>query len=245
MTRPLATMLLILTNGHLLLFSSQVMSEIPYLCLSMAALWAFEKGDEDHLSWLIGGLLLAFLAYQARSVGISLVVTLAALLYFRHRFYAAALGVTVVVIAMSLKSSAYTSVLLSVDPYRPEKGILTLWQFAERIWTNILIYTLAEIPKALYFPLLDPEWQRVVWALIPFIVVLFTNVLLAYGLWRGLRNCDAWAFYLVAYGVTILCWPQAWSDKRFLVPVIPLMYWAMVNGAADIYAKIERKWNHG
>ena len=54
----------------------------------------------------------------------------------------------------------------------------------------------------------------------------------------GIRRKELPAVYLTCYLGLHLCWPQVWSDIRFLLPVIPLLFYAVLSSAAHLIARI-------
>ena len=218
--RPFLVALFCATSAHLLKMSHEVMSEIPYLAVSLGALLAYSRyqSGRAHL-WILGAFGLAAAAFYVRTVGIALLGSLVLVSLLRREWVRAsglAVASAVLCLPRVLGGSIYSNLLLSVDPYRPEAGVLGFAGVLSRLWTNTQTYGLHIIPEAI-LPV-GFEWVGP----IPTLIVLWW---IARGFWRKSLP----EVYLAAYLGVILLWPQVWSDVRFLVPVIPLLFWAVVD----------------
>ena len=157
----LLTCLLCLSSVALLDFSHQVMSEIPYLAASLLALLLLDRARS--IRTLLFAVLALMGAYYIRTAGITLVAAGIAFLALNRRYKDAGIvAVLAVLLALpwSLRNAAiggtnYLRQLLSVNPYRPEEGVLTLGGFFERLFANVQIYGLREIPRA-FLPTVTP-----------------------------------------------------------------------------------------
>ena len=234
----LSVTLLCLVSPPMLDFSHQVMSEIPFLTVSLIALLLLERaGSVRKKGALIWAILAAMAAYYIRTAGVVLVGT--GIVYFAlHRRYAQAatlaVGSALLALPWSFRNAAlggtdYLNQLLSINPYRPQEGLLTLPTFVERIVANLGKYGLQEIPRV-FLPSLvaTPSW----------ILGIGVGALLIHALVTGLRRKELPAVYLTCYLGLHLCWPQVWSDIRFLLPAIPLLFYAVLSSAAHLIARL-------
>ena len=78
---------LVALSSALVYYSHWVLSDPLFLALTLAALWALQRADEEgaHPGWLVGGVTAAGLAYFTRSAGLPLLVAIAGWLAYRRR----------------------------------------------------------------------------------------------------------------------------------------------------------------
>lgn len=225
---------LCLVSPPLLDFSHQVMSEIPFLTFSLLALVLLHRAHCAESPY--GPLALATVAiaaaYHIRSAGILLVGT-AVLFFFLHKKWKEAgivaggsflLALPWQIRTSALGSNEYIRSLLSINPYRPEQGALTFPTLIERIGANFEIYGLHVIPR-----IFVPSFGEVN----AFIGLVFSGLIL-YALIAGLMKRHLLAVYLACYLGLHMLWPQTWSDTRFLVPAIPMLFYAALASVAEL-----------
>jgi|GEM_PF-5309695 len=171
-----------LTLIPVLEFGHYVMSEIPYLLLSLLALAAFDRirsegGDAPgarRLRMVLWCALAAAATFYTRSVGLSVWAALGLGLLLRRDvswrergIFAAASAVLVlpwILRSMLGPPNPYFRQLVQVSPFYPEYGILTAGGWLQRIWDNVRIYLGGEIPTLLTPGIFrwtyDPPTQR-------------------------------------------------------------------------------------
>ena len=149
---------LCLVSPPLLDYSHQVMSEIPYLAFSLAALLLLQRAQASRAwSALALATIAAMAAYYVRSAGIVLVGAGAGFLLLHKRWREAGLmaaGSFLLALPWHLRNAAhggspYIDQLLSINPYRPWLGPLTLPALVERIAANLELYGLYIVPDIL------------------------------------------------------------------------------------------------
>lgn len=242
---------LTILSPHLLEYSHQIMSEVPYLCVSLLSLFvlrifAGNKGIFKN-TWLITGLLLMMLSYYTRSIGITLVG--ATVLYFLlQKRYAQAifLATSAFILALpwfirnsNLGGDTYMEKLLLVNPYYTEMGRLTITSLIERVKTNLGIYLLQGLPRLVLPSLsqLDTSRQTAIKYLLTSGIIILVG---GYALIRYLRQKDILALYFIFFFGICLLWPQVWSDIRFILPVVPLIWFFLVSGASDLIGHLNK-----
>ncbi len=227
--------------GPLLLhYSHQVMSEAPFLAVSMVALWLLQRGVGrqgvlDNRPLLIG-FACAMLAYYIRSIGITLLgATIVYLLLQRdvRRGLIFAGASFVAWLPWTLRNSAvgggvYFKVLFQVNPYYPDQGMLDLYGVIDRLLYNGSAYLNTELPRLLW-PFFSSEGEFGP-------VSVFVVMLAAYTLMQAVRfRRDLLLVLYTAFtlGVALLWF---WIDVRFLFGVVPLLIYFAVRAVNDLAA---------
>jgi 4-amino-4-deoxy-L-arabinose transferase-like glycosyltransferase len=211
-------------NPLLLDYSHWVLSEAPFVCLTLAGLWALESVDDDNPRlWL--ALLAAALAFYTRTTGAVLLLTVLGFHALGLRWAHAGRGLAVTVVAVgawvawvaravSGGATGYGSDFLRLDPYRPELGDIGIGGLLARILVNAREYASSELPQAL---------GGGGWAPLAIVVAFGVLGLAIVAWWRGVRKAGAVELFVVLYAGLMLVWPPVWSDGRFLLPLLPLI----------------------
>ena len=235
---------LCIMNGHLLEFSTILMSEVPYLLFfsiallcHLGALRADASGSTTRW-WLVGLVCASVSMVYMRSAGLITVFAMAAHMAWRkHRAWAFTLAVTVIVsqIPWQVRSAGigpnpYGEQLMQVNPYHPEMGRMTASSWAHRIGENMVRYALREIPNSV-FPwttrkldtALQPteEW--------PWMVLCLPLLFAGWWFLRRDRSLIG-AILLCSFGVLML-WPPVWAGPRFMLALVPVVVFLVLNGA--------------
>ena len=231
-------------SGHqfgplLLHFSHQVMSEAPFLTVSLAALWLLQRGVQREGIWcnraLLAGFVLAMLAYYIRSVGITLLGAVIVYLFlqrdvrrgvvFSAAFFLAWLPWTLRNRAVG-GGGVYLKQLIQINPYYPDQGLLDVAGFVGRLTGNGAAYLNVELPRLLW----------------PFFsgsggfgpISVFIVLLVAYTLMQALRfRRDVLLVLYTAFTIGVaLLW--FWVDARFLFGIVPLFIYFAVRAVSDL-----------
>lgn len=229
---------LCLISTPLLDYSHQVMSEIPFVPFALLGLILIQRAHENESTrTLLFAILAMIAAYYIRSAGVVLVGT--GILFFAlHQKWKEAGIVAGVSFLLALPwqirnralgGTDYINQLLSVDPYRPDAGMLTFGALIERLTSNIEIYGLYIIPKV-FVPSVAIEPN--------FILGLIFSGLVLYYIITGLRDHQLPAIFLICYIGLYLLWPRVWSDIRFLIPAIPILFYALLSSVSNLVQKI-------
>jgi hypothetical protein len=198
-----------------------ILSDVPFWCFTIIALWAFEKLQRDDWRRFAVAAAAVLLAYFTRSAGLPLV--LAALLWLAWRAHwrqLAALAALMVVPAAlwwlrarAFGPAGYASEFWLINPYMPDAGTIGAADAVDRVLANLGKYTGIHLPSLLGG---GPS------PLLHFIGV--SAFLLAVPGWLlRLRRGRVADLFLPAYLGLILLWPAVWSGERFLLPVLPLL----------------------
>ena len=191
-------------------------------------------------AWILLAIVAIIAAYYIRSAGIILIAT--GIIFFAlHKKWkeAGLIAICCFLLALpyqirnaSLGGTPYIEQLLSINPYRPEEGMLTFTALIERILANLDLYGLLVIPYILLPFSIDTDSF--------FGVGLFFSALVLYALIVGLIKRHLLIVYLTCYLGLYILWPQIWSDTRFLVPAIPILFYAILTSMDELLRLLAR-----
>ncbi|MCE5270285.1 glycosyltransferase family 39 protein [bacterium] len=240
-------------NPVLVDFSHWVLSEEAFLCFSLLALYflteATRGGGEVRFGrtfWL-AVVCLAFTAH-IRSIGVAFVG--GGMLYFMVRRQWKALAVFFLAVAalmapwtirnhlVSTENSAVASAFMMIDPYKPELGTITAADLARRIMHNISTYGGFDSARVVLGS--ESLWALSVPAVFLAVVVslLVVTGLLGRIVKHGMGLLEAYFSFFLCI---VLVWPDAWSDVRFIMPLIPLMLFYLAT-AVELIVGLVRPW---
>ena len=262
----LAGTFLIAFNPMILLYSTEVLSDIPFALCIIAFFFAFDKfaeapPDKKKIFWLV---LIVTCGILVREVGISLLASALVYLLMKKEYKKAIILFelpVIVYIAWFVRNEwlvagtehpGLTNRMIYFHHYFTAEGESFFNEFLGRITANAGIY-LALFGKLLFAPLYgnffydvlyrsDPSvlsMARFVDAVrIPMFVLTFG--VSACGLYADFRGSAAAALkwiFLVIYGVIILMYPI--NDIRFLLPYMILMAYYFVIGGAWLIGMVK------
>ncbi len=248
-----APVMLFAVNAGTLYYANDVMSEMPYICVSFGALLYWQKaitpwasgsapGKEKGLplrKLLLAGLLLAA-PYYLRTVGVALLGAPVVLLLVRRRIRAAgvlALGLALAALPWLLWSRSgtlnnYSNQFLMRDPYNPSLGsISSPLEMLGRVAGGLRLYIAQIFPNML---LPEPTRETVLFQLAPVLALLAVGGL---ALWL-VRGVELPEIYALSFLLVIAIWP--WTGDRFLLPIYPLLLHYMISGSIWLYRHFPR-----
>jgi hypothetical protein len=225
-------------------FSHYVMSEVPYLALSLTALAVgerlIERGSRATTRrWppprgLVLFFALAGAAFYTRTAGVVLPLAFLALALRRGRraWIPGGIGLAALILLPwalhawlgGTTGETYVDQIGRVNPYFPTDRALDFGSLFTRLRQNGARYFLYEIPRALvpivycstYTPRLGPRVP------VPWYLVLPLLALLVAGGVRAARRLPLTVTVALLSIVLCLVWPPIWAGVRFLVPILPL-----------------------
>ncbi|UCC72696.1 MAG: glycosyltransferase family 39 protein [Gemmatimonadota bacterium] len=223
-------------NAVLLYYSHWVMSEALFVLLTLVALWASDRMLQSW-RWLATSMAFALLAYLTRAAGLPLLLALLLVLglkrQWRHLAIAAAATVLVVGgwwvwgrLAAGEGALTYSSNFLLVDPYEPELGIVGPGELLARSVNNIRLYAVVVLPESLGG--MAPAGAVILMALLTSLLLI---ALALVGWVRDVRKLRPLELFTAFYAALIVLWPEAWTDRRFLLPLLPVL---LLHGAAGL-----------
>lgn len=212
------------------------LSDVPFWCFTMLALWAFARAAErlpgqadtppDGERRFLQALALAcagvLMAYATRSAGVPMVAAAAAWLVWQRRWRGLALFAAIVgsyAVAWWLRGTrvggtSYAGHLWYVDPYQPGLGTVSVAGMFARIARSVFKYTTDHVP----YLLIGDRWTVVA------LVVGAGLLLLAAAGWAmRLRRAGVAELWLPLYLGLVLVWPSEWSGERFILPALPML----------------------
>ena len=232
--------LLSAVNPHLLYYANEVGTEIPYLVLSLACIWLFERyclaqqtarlRQERDSKLLVATVLALALTSYVRSIALVMVVAFGLYLLLRRQVRTALLLVLAVgvlaapwlVYSSSLPSTGtsvglgrgYFALYFSSDPYGTTRASLADW--VARIVQNSRIYALGIWPEVLFAHAFSIS--RVLGGVgIAFLAMAFAMVLLGFALEAKRGHASEW--YVALFFAS--CISYLWAQSRLIVPIIP------------------------
>lgn len=230
-TVGIVTSVLVASSSMILMYSHQVLSDIPYTLFSLLALFLLVARRPQR--WAVfTGMAVCIWAYFVRTVGASLVLAAVIGLMLRHKRKQALLLLGGLVLVSALwtvrnyvltgEGSRYTGVLLSANPYDPDKGMITFSGFLSRGWTNLKAYVGYLIALNLFPSIVmsAADSGGVALRTLASIAILGTAGLGGYTLRSKALLVNV---YLAGYLAVYLGWPEIWRTERFMLPVAPVI----------------------
>ena len=240
----------ILFNMHLLQYSTWMMSEIPFMFVTLASLLLTIEWNRQNLSfrspYLFALIIVTAASYYVRAQGIALLGGLVLFLAFRKKWLQllVSLGGTVLLILpwiyrnSKLGDEAYSTALKLKNYYDPSQGLMEGSDWVHRVWENFSRYINTEILSGIfsyeasnYGPnelgenlSLSGHWVS---GLIVFGIMIFAIFRIKEYKWLI-------AGYLGATFGILLLWPQIWYGTRFMLAIIPLIVFLFFFGFKEL-----------
>jgi len=220
-----AVALVLALSSGIVYYSHWILSDPLFLVLTVAALLALARADEDGAQplWLVAGVLAAGLAYFTRSAGLPLIVALLLWLGLRRRWRA--LAMTTVAVGLPMIGwwlrgrgegvAQYGAEFWMVDPYQPTLGTIGVFGLVPRLFGNLSSYAVNHLPGG--------------------VVGTGGPALTQLGLLLTLSSLAGWVLcvrkrvgpaelFFPLYAGLILLWPEVWGGDRFALPLYPLVF---------------------
>ncbi|MDW7988467.1 MAG: glycosyltransferase family 39 protein, partial [candidate division WOR-3 bacterium] len=222
----------------IIFYSHYVLSEIPYLFFSFLAIYFLSKYDEKHfnIAVIILTIFSVIFTYYIRTAGIALVVAVGVYFLLKRRikafsmiFLPSLLAILLINITTKVNASSYRNEFILKNPYVPEAGYLTISEFFQRIFDNLVLYSFKIFPQVIC-PTLKNNLALV-------ILGIFLAILIIASILKEFKNITLVSIYFVLYIGVILAWPQTWSNERFLLPILPILFYYITKGARTIAKK--------
>ena len=254
-SKSLAVLALIFTmiNAHLLRSSMILMSEIPFLFFSLASLTCLIKwNDQGNVFWKSRWfwfmIVLCTISYHIRTAGLALIIGVWFFLVFEKKWA----GAVVFILSffglslpwfyrgVQLGGNSYLTQIVQINPYRPEEGLLSFSGWLDRISNNLFRYINQEIPNGLFpnFEILYSAEEPKGYFIYGFLLVIFIII----GTVKMPKLRMMWLGYLTSSVFILLLWPSVWFGVRFMLPLMPFLFLAMVVGLSTSINFIQRKY---
>lgn len=241
-------------NSHLLRSSTITMSEIPFLFVSMLALYCFLRAVQDERGikspWLYLSVLCIAGCYYTKTTAIALVAGTGLYLLFAKdwkRLAVVVLGFGLLALPGYIRDknlgSSHMGQLMQINPYKPELGNLTSATFMERVKNNFERYTSMDIPVGVLSMNLDDQETHTSYikdnGKAKFSLWLLGLAIIGLALWGIWRLKDLRLLLLGYIGGTLailLIWPDVWGGIRFILPLIPIAIFLALYGIRELMA---------
>ncbi|MEP3389802.1 MAG: hypothetical protein ABJO02_16550 [Reichenbachiella sp.] len=227
-------------NIGLLKFGYIIMSEIPYLFLTMLALFFLTHYDNvvKNKIWnkaLFATVLSVAIAYYFRGIGLSLVAAVAVFFLLKKEWRTLAIyvgGVVLIHLPYFIRNTIhglngrYVNALLQINPWRPETGqVDSLGSFVDKLVANFTNEILMVFPKMILpiYQLREIGETQMLILGAAFLIVSLTGIFLINKKYRYLFI----SFYL--FNLLIVLLYHSGNDFRYLIPLIPLMVFGFLN----------------
>jgi 4-amino-4-deoxy-L-arabinose transferase-like glycosyltransferase len=241
--------LLLTSSWTVLMYSHQVLSDIPYAMLSLVVVLLFLSLPQRR-STMIAGTLICIWAYFVRTAGVSLVAATVIFLMLKRRRREGLLllgGFVLVSVLWAVRNytmtgegSRYMGVLLAANPYDPDKGLISFTGLIGRAWTNLTGYAGWLLPLNL-LPVAVTSAADAGGTALRTVVSLIIVAISILGGYTLRRKTLLISLYLIIYVAVYLAWPDVWMSERFMIPVAPFLAIYLFAGCRRIIRYFEAK----
>ncbi len=230
-------------NQHAL----ELLSEIPYVVLTLLSLILLEKSlkspQRKGLFWI--AIFVSVLPMNCRSIGMaySAAFIIAGILNKKYRYALAhCIVLAASIIAFKMLTSwntVYILQLLQVNSYDPEQGYASLSEMITRVLTNITKYSSEILPDALLpsFVHGNPGIAKP----LGICMSLLVGVGCARTFFLPFRLIG---LYAVFYCGILSLWQAQWSSGRFLAGIMPFLLFLMFLGISTVWEGAVKIKNH-
>ncbi|MCL4272934.1 MAG: phospholipid carrier-dependent glycosyltransferase [Anaerolineales bacterium] len=224
--------------------SVTIMSESAYLFFSLLAVYCFDiwqdKPEEKKLQLIIQLAVIVFYTQLIRTIGISLFIALVLYLLFTRRFRDAGIAIGVFITGTLLQG--WLSGTLISSGYRSQVFNTSIPEKIGQMSSNAIGYlneTLAGSLIPVFGSNLTSFFSNYGLQALP---ILLNIIILAVIMWGAVsrKTIELMDVYLVIYLLGILAFwnPRVGSVKaRFLIPIIPFLYFYFLNGMMALSKK--------
>ncbi len=224
---------LLAVNPVLLEYGHYVLSEAPFIALVLLSLWSAGRGSARGDALAVAAAVAAFLT---RTAGLTLLLAIPLAWLARRRLRPALASGGVAAAVMLLwglyqrwaapSQAGYLQELALRDPYDPAAGSLAPAELVTRAAANAWAYVGRILPETL-----TGVGPGTVTSLLG---ITLAGLVLVGWLRRARREVGVAEWLVLLYAGLICIWPEVWTDKRFLLPLAPLLLIFAAAGAASL-----------
>jgi len=229
-------------NPTLLDYGHYILSEAPFVVLVLLALWASHRDDTKGVVLAMAA---AVGAFATRTAGMTILAALPLAWLVEGRRRRAAWSGVVAVATLALWSlyqhwaaaddPGYLAQLVLVDPYTPESGSVGIVGLIVRTATNLWAYVSRVVPQTALGAEGPPS------TLLTGFGIALSALALAGWAHRLRRSAPkAPEIFVVLYVGLIAAWPSVWTDRRFLLPLFPLLLLLAARFVSDLQTRFAR-----
>jgi hypothetical protein len=221
----LLTALFLAVNPTLLEYGHYILSEAPFILLVVLALWTTESKHQ----WApVLAMLAASGAFATRTAGLTILLALPISWLFHNDFRRAVIGGITALVALlgwglyqnrvAPGQPSYLEELVLRDPYSPETGSVSIGELVARAANNLWDYVSRVVPQTVTG--LEDSGTG--------LTIFFGFALCGLALrgWaaRARRSMGPLEVFVLLYGGLIAIWPEVWTDRRFFLPLLPMIF---------------------
>ncbi len=223
----------------LLAYNSRILSEVPFICFSLGAIYLFMKARERGALFYYLSFVLATYSFLIRTSGITLVTAMVIFLLIKKEYKHLLVFLFIfsaVAIPWYIRSAgipqeqSYIEQLIAKDPYQSLLGRAGITDYALRMWRNIVFYLTKVIPKTL-LPVLVSEIPL---GIVGVVLLIFVSI----GFVSRLREISVIELYFTISLCILLLWPDVWSSDRFLLPIVWILSLYVIMGIYRVAKRI-------
>ena len=232
---------LLALNPTLLEYGHYVLSEAPFLLLVLLSLYGAVRGDRKGDTLAV---LAAVGAFATRTAGLTILLALPTAWLFARRRRAAGVAGGAALATMVLwglyqgwaapQQAGYVEELFLIDPYSPAAGSVGFGGLVARAAANLWAYASRVVPHTVLGSE-DPVGTPLV-----LLGLAFSGLALLGWARRARREVGAAELFVLLYAVLIAIWPVVWTDRRFLLPLVPLLSLLAIGALADLGPRVAR-----
>ena len=236
-----AAALVVAVNPVLLEYGHYVLSEAPFVALVLVSLWALEEGS-PWPAWV--GLAAAAAAFLTRTAGLPLLAAAVLAPAAARRWRQAAVAAAVALAAAggwaawqhvaAPEQAGYLRQLVLVNPYAPDRGTVGAAGLLVRGARNAWSYVSEVLPGSLTG---GPAGSAVPGAgsgLLTAAGLAVAALALVGWIRRAVERIGVAEIFAVAYAALVALWPSVWTDRRFLLPLLPLVLLYVLAGGRTL-----------
>ncbi len=207
-----------------IIYNHWVLSEMPFLCFSLGALYFFIKAQKNKNIYYYLSFSLATYSFFIRTAGISLILAMMLILLIKKEFRHLAILLFIflaVFVPWQIRNlhipnqGSYVDQLLAKNPYQMELGRASFYELLVRVWDNFILYFFTILPMTI-LPLIKAS------ALLTITGLLFT-IFTIIGFMVRIKKVMILEAYLIFGIIILVTWPRVWSSDRFLLPILPVL----------------------
>lgn len=211
-------------NPTLLEYGHYVLSEAPFTLLVVLALWLSLHDDRKGATL---AMVAAVAAFATRTAGMAVLVALPLTWFLNGRRRRAVWGGATAAGTMggwalyqrwaAADQPGYLAELLLVDPYTPSAGTVGLAGLVARTAENCWAYVSRVLPETVLGPAGGGDGFRTVLGL-----AIAAAALAGWAI-RSRPRVGTPELFALLYAGLIAAWPSVWTDRRFLLPLMPVI----------------------
>lgn len=230
-------------NPYMVSHAGKLMSEAPYMLLSVLALWSLSwKSPSPRL--LVIAAAAAIGAALTRSIGVTLLVAIGTHWLLERRFAALAtctvtsagtVGLWLLWTIMAPAQFVGRSYIADAISRNGGDGASSFaGVLLRRVYNNVPSYLGIGIPYHLPMPTIPGSPVDNMIGAVVTVVGLGIGLVVLFRRWRPA------ALYLLSYGALLALWP--WKLARFVNPVLPLLVLAVLLGTEALACRVRAHW---